>query len=202
MIKYVQLLTVLIILMASAASAENYVITINGTSHDLDLDQKTKVTLPDGTPLKLTLHMKEYLRFSGDMFTFEHKNHYKPGRTDLGSGVFQTMIVTSIGTGIIIQEYQNLNPTHLVDLILKELTKEEIEYGYKYKEKVFHKKVGKHVLAGKQAVTTYQGEEWTRSILSYGARDSGMLIITFIEKDNYDQEKEMLENFWASLEIK
>ncbi len=196
-----QILILLMIVSLSLPRAEDYVITINGISKEIGLDKETTLILPDGTSLNLTLHQKEYLLFTGDFFSFEHKNEYKPNRNDLGDGVFQTMIATPLGTGILVQEYMQMNPTHLVDLMLNELTKEEVDYGYKYSEEKVSKKVGDVTFIGKQAVTTYPGEEWTRSVLAYGWKDKGILIITFIEKDNYKNERELIEHLWESFKI-
>jgi hypothetical protein len=196
-----QILILLMIVSLSLPRAEDYVITINGISKEIGLDKETTLILPDGTSLNLTLHQKEYLLFTGDFFSFEHKNEYKPNRNDLGDGVFQTMIATPLGTGILVQEYMQMNPTHLVDFMLNELTKEEVDYGYKYSEEKVSKKVGDVTFTGMQAVTTYPGEEWTRSVLAYGWKDKGILIITFIEKDNYENEKELIEHLWESFEI-
>ena len=89
-----QLLILLMIASFSPLRAEDYIITINGISQEIGLDQETTLILPDGASLRLTLHQKEYLRFVGDLISFEHKSKYKPNRTDLGNGVFQTMIAT------------------------------------------------------------------------------------------------------------
>jgi hypothetical protein len=162
--KSLQILIIIVIVSFSSLNAEDYVITINGISKEIGLDKETILILPDGTSLNLTLHQKEYLLFTGDFFSFEHKNEYKANRNDLGDGVFQTMIATPLGTGILVQEYMQMNPTHLVDFMLNELTKEEVDYGYEYSEEKVSKKVGDITFTGKQAVTTYPGEEWTRIV--------------------------------------
>lgn len=182
------------------AAGEDYILTINGAETALDLEQPTTVELPDGTSLKLLLRQKEYLRFKSDLFSFEHHNKYKPSRNDLGGGIFQTMAVTPLGTGILVQEYMSMNPQTLIDTMLHELTKEEIEYGYKYDEKPVTQKVGEVTLSGKQAVTTYPGEEWTRIVLAYGKKDRGLLVMTFIEKDNA-AEQQLIDHFWKTFEV-
>jgi len=120
----------------------------------------------------------------------------RPGTTKLRRST------TSLGTGLMVQEYMSMNPKYFVDMLLNEITKEEVEYGYKYSEKTVMKKVGDITFKGKQAVTTFPGAEWTRSVLSYGGRDRGILISTFIEKDNYETEKDLIEHFWRSMELK
>ncbi len=181
--------------------AGDYVLTINGTDQELTLGEETSLALPDGTSLKLKLSQKEVLRFQGDLFTFEHKNEYKPNKNDLGSGIFQTMIVTPLGTGVLVQEYTQMNPSTLVDMMINELTKEEVEYGYKKDVKEINREVDGVAFKGKQAITTSAGEEWTRVVLTHGKKDRGLLVVTFIEKDNYEKEKTLLEQFWKTFEI-
>ena len=78
-----QTLILLMICLFSPVRAEDYVITINGSVRELDLDKETSLILPDGTSLKMTLHRKEVLRFTGDLFSFEHRSKYQPSRSDL-----------------------------------------------------------------------------------------------------------------------
>ena len=193
----------LIVLLALPASgrSEDFIITVNGVTKEMDLDQEQILDLPNGTALKIKINQKEVLRFASSLFSFEHKNRYKPNQTDLGNGTKQTMIVTPLGTGIIVQEFTQLNPTHLVDAILGELTKEERDYGYKYQEKTVTKQAGGVTFKGKEAVTSYPGEEWTRSILACGGKDKGVVIITFIEKDQYTEERDLAGRLWQSLQI-
>jgi len=74
------ILILLLIVSFSSLRAEDYIITINGTSKELGLDQETTLVLPDGTSLRLLLQQKEYSRFNGDLFSFEHKSKYKTER--------------------------------------------------------------------------------------------------------------------------
>lgn len=195
------LFTALLFSACTTTIAGDYVLTINGKDHELDLEQETTVKLADGTELKLNLKQKEYLEFKADLFAFEHKNQFRPNRTDLGDGLLQTAIMTPMGTGILVQEYKQMDPSSLIDMMVKELTKEEVEYGYKLKEVSISKKVGDAEFKGKKAITTYTGEEWTRSVLAYGKKDKGLLIVTFIEKDNYEKEKHLIDQLWKSIKL-
>ncbi len=199
----VQFATILLVaaLFVSIAGAADYVITVNGTSKDIDLGRKTTVALPEGTILYITLHQKEYLCFSGDLFQLEHKSKYKPNRNDLGGGIFQTSIITPLGTGIVIQEYTQQTPAGLVDSMIRELTKEEVDYGYTYREEKVQKQVDGGTFSGKQAVTTLPDEEWTRNVLANNHGDKSVLVLTFIERDNYEKESALIEQLWKTLKI-
>ena len=94
-----------------------------------------------------------------------------------------------------------MNPSSLVDHMVSELTKEEKDYGYQYSESIIQKKAGDLTFIGKEAVTTYPGEEWTRTVVAYGWKDRGVLVITAIEKDNYEIEMHLINQLWKSIQI-
>lgn len=193
---------VLICLVSSTTAwGQNYLLTINGTEQAIDLDQPTTLQLADGTSIEVLLRQKEFLRYRGDLFSFECKNLLKPSTTDLGDGIKQTMVVSPLGTGVIVQEYSSINPSYLIDLMLKQLTQEEVGVGYKYEEAAIDRKVGDISLTGKQAVTTADDEEWTRCVLAGGNEKKGVLIVTFAEKDNQEADKGIIDHFWKSLEL-
>jgi hypothetical protein len=86
-------------------------------------------------------------------------------------------------------------------MMINELTKEEVDYGYKFTEEKVSRKVGGAEFSGKRAKTSYPGEEWTRTVLARGGKDKGLLVVTFIEKENYEKENNLIEHLWESLEL-
>jgi hypothetical protein len=168
---------------------------------EIDLDNTAEFTLANGTPVTVSIQQKAYQRFTTDMLSFEYKNIYRPSRTDLGDNVFQTMIATSRGSAILIQEYKDMDPAFLVDKMLSELTKEEVEYGYTYKEEPIEQQVGPRTFKGKKALTTYPGSEWHRSVLTLIGRDRGILIVTLIDKDAFAADSDLIAHFWQSIEL-
>ncbi len=88
--------------------------------------------------------------------------------------------------------------------MLTEVTKEEVGYGYDYQKSEITQQVGDHFLQGEKAITTLKSEQWTRAVYTYGTedKDSGILIMTMIEKANVDTENKIIDDFWKSLKIK
>jgi hypothetical protein len=192
----------LIIVPAASALAGNYVLEIDGKPIELDLNRETAAALPDGKKATFRLTQKEIILFSAGMFSFEHKSVMSPSRKMIQPGLHQTMISSPTGTLIMVQEYSTLNPSSLIDLMIRELTKEEIQYGYKYSEAPVRRELADGTtVTGKKAVTEYQGNEWTREVLAYGKRDNGVLIVTAIEKGNAAAEADILALFWKSLKL-
>jgi len=199
--KTIILITSLTLLISSGLYAGDYILSIDDQSVEIDLNKESKFTTPEGEELTVILKQKEYLEFKGQFFSMKHKNTLKPSTTDLGDGIFQTLMATPTGTMVLIQEYTNMNPESLVDMMLKELTKEEIDYGYKYKERKIERSVNGKEIHGKQAITTHDEQEWTRAVFTYGEEDQGILFVTMIEKDEYDNEQHILSDFWKDLSL-
>lgn len=97
MINILRVAGLLMAVSSASLIAADYIITINGISKEIDLDQNVMLELSDGTPLKLTLNQNEYLRFKGDLFSFEHASKYRANRTGLDDGIFQTTLFTPLG---------------------------------------------------------------------------------------------------------
>ena len=130
-----------------------------------------------------------------------HRKTLNPVKTDLGEGVSQTMLMSAKGTGVLIQEYQNVSPQSLVDLMINELTKEEVEYGYKKTEEKVEKKIDGKVLSGKRAETAYGEDHWVREVYVLGGKDCGVLVVTVIEKNSSGEEQFIIDEFWEKLKI-
>ena len=196
-------LSLLFAAFAFSAMAEgDYVLKLGDKSIDVSLGEKQTVTLTNGQQVTVLLTKKDVLTFQNDSFSFRHKSTFSPSKSDLGNDVRQTMMTTALGTGIIVQDYGSLDPSSMIDLMVNELTKEEIRAGYKKEEKAVEKKLPDGtVLKGKTVVTTYKDDQWTRSVLASGSGEKGILVVTFIEKSNLT-EQPMIDLFWESLRMK
>lgn len=200
--RHIILISFILVTITPCFAGEDYNLEINGNIYSLGLDEEQDVTIPDGTRLKLKLSLKEFLEYESIYFSFLHRNSYKPAKTDLGKGNFQTVMLTALGTAIIVQEFTRTDPSRLVDLMIHELTKEEIDYGYELEENDVSKKVGNIDLKGKEAITTYKGEYTTRTVYGYGSKDEGLLILTIIKSDNVDMDIHIIRDFWRTLKIR
>lgn len=188
-------------LATSVAWTQDFELTINGTTTGLSLDEPIQVTLPDGSTAEVLLHQKEQLTFRSELFSFQHANKFRPTKSTLGPGLDQTLVVSPMGTGIIVQEYRSLNPSGLVDLMIREVTKDEVKAGYDYQEEAIERTAGETKFTGKKAITTQGDSQWEREVLVIGNEDRGVLVVTFIEKGQLDNERPILKQFWESLKI-
>ena len=112
------------------------------------------------------------------------------------------MTTTALGTLVLIQEYSTMNPKTLVNLMLQELTQEQVSYGYKMQKMTYSKTLKDGTkLDGNKAILKYKNEEEYWCVLAHGIKDSGFLVITKIDKENFDAEKNIIDLMWETLQI-
>ena len=188
---------------AFGQNAPNYEISINGETYDISLDHDYEIKSDTGETLHIRVHKKPVVTYENANLSFQHKNDLTVSTTDLGNGIHQTITNTAVGTLILFQEYSSMNPTSLVDLMLQELTKEQRNYGYKMQKKAHSKALKDGTkFTGKSATLKYNNEEEYWTVLAYGKKDKGVLVITKIDKEMLDAEKNIIDLMWDTLQIK
>lgn len=187
---------------AHVALAGGYVLTVNGKTSELDLDKDAQI-LVDGKPVTVRLQRKEQQVFSDSGLSFEYPAAVQPTTSDVSDGVRQVMFVSANGNGVILQRYRSIDPTALVDLMIRETTDEEVAAGYTRKVDPARRKLADgRELSGKHARTQSKDESWDRFVyaLSDGS-GGGYLIITMMEEDRTAPDVAMLDLFWKSLKL-
>lgn len=188
--------------ITSALFAGNFILTIDGKKLEIDLDTQSVVELEGGQEVQVLLEKKDIIDFGTDNFTFSHPNQVTPARTDVGGGIHQTIMATPLGTMVLVQEYAGMDPSGIVDFMLSELLKEEVDYGYEISKSDASKTLADGTeLKGRHGVSKYQADEYNRYVFSYGQRDSGLLIVTQVEKAAPQEDLAMIEQFWKSLRV-
>ncbi|HSX62432.1 MAG TPA: hypothetical protein VLF18_19785 [Tahibacter sp.] len=187
---------------AGAAAAGGYVLTVDGKTSELDLDKDTAVVV-DGKTVTVKLQRKEQQVFRDRGLSFEHPAIVQPSTTDISKGVRQVMLVSANGNGVILQRYDGIDPTALVDLMVKEMTDEEVAAGYQRTiEAATRKLPDGRDLAGKYARTQSKDESWDRYVYALAdGRGGGYLLVTMMEEDRAAADVAMLDRFWKTLKL-
>ncbi|MBN2275720.1 MAG: hypothetical protein JXR41_10515 [Bacteroidales bacterium] len=195
------LMTVLLILAGMAVHAqEDYWLQINDTGMEIALDREYTIPV-DGRDIKLKITARDTLLWDDDLFSFQYSKDYKVSRMEIDEGIEQVMLMTAEGSGMLIQEYATINPTMLNEMMIAEVTKESVNYGYKMERKDYKRvlKSGQKIDVGK-AVLTYKDETNVYEVASIGDKDEGILIITMIMDESMsEQGKKIIDLMWNSL---
>ncbi|RVC67063.1 hypothetical protein EN766_32200, partial [Mesorhizobium sp. M2A.F.Ca.ET.046.02.1.1] len=121
-----------IMLCAGAARAEDpkaFKLTIDGVTVDIDPGEDIDVKLGNGKTSKVRLEHNDFATFSGGTFSFVHPSNYSVTKTDLGDGIAQYLMASALGTLVVVQKYDKMNPVSLNQLMLQEMTRETVQAG-------------------------------------------------------------------------
>lgn len=198
------LLTILITLMSlTIYGQEDYMIKLNDTLIEISLDKEYPISV-DGVNIKFKVIAKDTLIYNDDLYSFKHSKDYKVTKMLISEGIEQIMLMTAEGSGILIQKYSTINPTNLNEMMISEVTKESLNYGFKLERKDYKRKLksGQELEVDK-AVLTYKDETNIYEVASLGDKDEGILIMTMIMNEKQSEKgKKIIELMWNTLNYK
>ena len=197
-----RLLFTVLIMNTFIYAQKNYQIEINGETMDISLDENFEATFENKT-LNIKVSLKDTLTYSDDYLSFNYPKDYKISKTKIDEGIEQLVLMTGEGSGFIIQEYGTMNPTMLNELMLNEVTKESVNYGFELKREDYIKSLNNGLeLKINRAYLTYKDEVNIYEITSIGLKDEGVLLMSMEmnDKDNSDG-KQLIDMVWNSLSL-
>ena len=104
---------------------------------------------------------------------------------------------------VIVQEYASINPVSLNELMLQELTRESVQAGAELTQQPTTRKLADgRELTGLRATVKTRTDATDFEIMSFGAVDQGVLMVTRIDQENAASEGAIIDKFWESLKIK
>ncbi|ENN87589.1 hypothetical protein RHSP_63129 [Rhizobium freirei PRF 81] len=187
---------------ANAGDGKGFRLTIDGVEVGINPGDTLDVTMKDGREVSVALQRSETVTFTGGKFSFDHDGKFTVAKTDLGGGVQQYALMTPIGTGIIVQEYKGLNPTSITDFVLQQMVQESISGGAKITKEATQRTLpGGSVLKGVKAETTTDNDVMDYEIVATGKPGGGLLVATFLNKENIPKEGVILNKLWSSLKV-
>lgn len=192
----------LLSLLALPAAGGNYLLTIDGKQYELDLDEEQAVQLPGGKSLTVVLAKKDVGTFKTEKFSFDHPSSLEPARTKLQEGLHQTMASTPLGTVVMVQEYDTLDPTSLVEMMVGVMTDDEAKLGRKVERSDAERKLSDGtLLKGRRATYSGEDDQMEVEVFAHGDGSTGVLIITQIDRTNPAEEAQLQDRFWQTLKL-
>lgn len=192
----------LLCLIKFNAYASDYTITIDGKEYDIDLDKQESIKITEGHSHQISLKKKLIVSFKNDNYTFNHSSNFSPTRTAVNKTVYQTLMASPVGSMVLIQEYNETDPSNLVDSVISSMTKNKVQGGYTItKSDITQELSDGTILTGKKAVLVYKSKITTYNCLYYKKNNAGLIIVSLLAQDPKKEDTEMVELFWKTLKI-
>ena len=181
----------------------DFIITINNESHPIALDQTNEFEI-NGKKVAILVKEKDTLSYNDSFYDFNYIKKHSVSKTVIDEGIEQIMMMTASGSGVLVQKYESFDPTMLQEMMLNEVTKESVSYGYNLERQDYDRTlISGETIKVLKAALEYKGEFETYEISAYGKKDEGILIMTMNMNDELDTDgSDMIKLMWNSLKIK
>ncbi|WP_192183822.1 hypothetical protein [Mesorhizobium amorphae] len=189
--------------LARADDLKAFKLTIDGVVVDIDPGEDVDVTLPGGKTSKVRTDRNDFATFSGATFSFVHPSNISITKSDLSDSITQYLMASALGTIVLVQEYDQMNPVSLNQLMLHEMTRESVQAGGTLTQEPTTRKLadGKE-LTGVKATVKTRTDSADFEIVGFGLADQGLLFITRIGDQDVATEKPLIDKFWENLKVK
>lgn len=196
--------SILLFTIGANAQNKNYTVKIGDKEVGINLDEEVQIELPNGDSTTVEISQAAELSYESQMVSFKYPSNVSVSDTEIDDDITQSTVLNANGSGYLIQQYYTFDPSMLIDLMLNEITKESVSYGYKMKKEKFSKKLSSgEELEGTTATLTYKGEQEEYTVAAYSGKDEGILIVTMLlDQETKDEDEEMIDLFIDSLRIK
>ena len=203
-----KLITVLVSLMlfthpVLSDDGKNYVLSVEGKDYEINLDGSVVAKTKEGKDITIGLKRKEFSTFTKDGVSFEHRSDLSVAATDIEKDIHQYLTASALGTLIIIQQYDNLNPATLTELMLKQLSADDLATGYTMDKSDFSRTLADGtVMKGLRANLKHKNDDVDLQVVAVDSGDGGIIAMTRLNHDMGAAEEPIIERFWATLKLK
>jgi hypothetical protein len=186
-----------------ALAQEDFLLQINDTVLSVQLDKPYQVNVK-GNMVRFKVSSRDTLTYDSKLYNFLYPKAFRVSHTNVDAGIEQISLLSAEGSGILIQQYESLNPTALNELMLTEMTKESISYGFVSTRTTYKRKLK----SGQEVVVTraelrYKDDVNIYEITSIGKKDAGMIVVTMKMDDEKNTEgQKVIDLMWHSLMLK
>ncbi len=196
------LLALLVVAPATALAQSNYDLIVGSDTVEVRLGQPTTFETPGGETLDIMLQTQPMQKFDDGVVSFLYPVEVNVTQTMIEAGIKQVMVMTAYGDGVMLQQYRGINPSFLVPMMLNEITKAEVSYGYDMDAADTEIELASgEVLKGMHATMRYLDEVKHYRVLAYGVGDQGVLLVTMADEEFEDERDGFIETVVSSLRL-
>jgi hypothetical protein len=137
------------------------------------------------------------------MLSFAHPSGLNVATHILSKQMTQHMMASAVGTIVIVQEYDRIDPTALKQLMVNELTKDDVKLGAELTQSEATKTLrGGIKLNGLHGTLKSRTELKTFDVFSYGKDGRGVILVSFIDEEYRQADNAFVDKFWQTLVLK
>ena len=185
-----------------ALAGADHTITIEGTTIDMPIGEDVTTTLKDGRTVTLRLALKPLLSYQAKGAAFQHPSGLTVSAKKIDGGITQHMVATATGTMLILQTYDDIDTTTLIDLMTCKMTDDDVSAGAarETKPNTRHLQDGTEI-AGSRTTLKATSDDVVVEVLAKRQGKGGVLLITRHDLFSSPEDAGLIETFWATLKL-
>ena len=187
---------------ASTSEAQTFDLTFNGKKIPIEVGKEYSESV-EGKNVSFKLARREVSVYNDEYVSFPLPGNLEVAKKKLSDNLWQLMFSSATGNFVLVQEYGEHDPSDLVDIMVKAVTKSDVAEGYTLDKKPNEKKLknGK-ILKGVNVHATH-GKSAVDYTFHYISGDSeGIFIITRLTNEDTSSDSKMFDLFWSGVEPK
>jgi hypothetical protein len=188
---------------APVGGLRGFTVTVDGVNIMMNPGESGKITLKDGRTLTVGLTVNPIMSWSDGMVSFDHPSGINVTTQMLSKRLTQRMMASAVGTVVLIQEYDTMDPTTLNQTMMNELTKNDVKLGAELSQFDAKKTLrGGVVVSGLHGVLKSRTAVRTFEVFSYGKDGRGVMLISQLNDDHKATDQAFVDQFWRTLALK
>jgi hypothetical protein len=188
---------------APVGGLRGFTVTVDGVSIMMNPGESGQITLKDGRTLTVGLTANPFTSWSDSMVSFDHPSGINVATQMLSKRTTQRSMASAVGTVVVIQEYDSMEPTTLNQMMMNELTKNDVKLGAELTQSEAKKTLrGGMVLSGLHGILKSRTAVKTIEVFSYGNDGRGVMLISQLNDDNKANDQAFVDQFWRTLALK
>ncbi len=181
----------------------SFTVTIDGVAVPIDPGETVTVRSKDGRDMSVILSRNPVTVFTDPLLSFQYPSSLSVATQRIDDGITQHLVASALGTVVIVQVYEKLDPTLLIDLMLKQITQKDVTAGAELTRSSADKTLKSGLrLKGLRGITRSRLQSRTIEVYAYGREERGVLLVTIIPDENKGSDQTLIDSFWNTLTLK
>ncbi len=194
-------------LLATSALGEdshkNFIVTIDGQDFEINPGDAITGKSKSGAEIKLALKRKEFSTFEQGDLSFEYRSDLSVASSDIASDIHQHLVASAVGSLVIVQQYDKINPGKLADFMLTQFAEGSADPLSKLEKTEFSRTLSDGtILKGLKASLKSEKEDVAIEVLAADQGIGGIVAISRYNNDADQAEKTIIDRFWKTLRLK
>jgi hypothetical protein len=192
--------------LATAAFSEdshkNFIVTIDGQEFEINPGDVVTGKSKSGADIKVELKRKEFSTFEQGDLSFEYRSDLSVASSDIASDIHQHLVASAVGTLMIVQQYDKINPGGLAEFMLKQFTDGSGEPLEKMDKTEFSRTLSDGTILKGLKASAPEKDGTSFEVLAADQGVGGVVAVTRISNDADKTEQPIIDRFWQTLRLK